>query len=373
MRITVLLAENGRQFTVDVGSKNHLKDLKAKCASLSGVPTDRIHLAHRGNPLTDLKATVGKLIRNGGVVDMTVLRAGTSDDKTVECIIPHFGRSGNKQVPHKGANIRPNASSQIMYEDAKYIRRLLIANPDQLALMGQNNRRLADAMATGSVGEFAKVMMSQLTERKKKSELLEKLATSKAFDAKSQKRIAKEILNANIDSNLEAALEYNPELFGSVFMLYIDCKVNGYPVKAFVDSGAQTTIITVNCAKKCDIMRLVDTRWAGIAKGVGVQKIVGRAHLVSLQIENDFLTTSFSVLDGQPMDMLLGLDLLRRYQCAIDLANNVLIIGTTGTKTPFLPERKAPGNKKRSNKRNLYNCEQNELNFRGDDVMSLSS
>ena len=68
------------------------------------------------------------------------------------------------------------------------------------------------------------------------------------------------------------------------------------------------------CAERCHIMRLVDTRWSGIAKGVGEQRIIGRIHMMQIQIENDHLTTSFSVLQDQPMDMLLGLDMLRRHE-----------------------------------------------------------
>lgn len=95
-------------------------------------------------------------------------------------------------------------------------------------------------------------------------------------------------------------------------------------------------------AERCNIQRLVDKRWAGVAKGVGVQKIIGRIHMVQIQIEDVFLTSSFSVLEEQPMDMLLGLDMLKRHQCTIDLRENCLHIGTTQTKTRFLNENELP-------------------------------
>lgn len=89
-------------------------------------------------------------------------------------------------------------------------------------------------------------------------------------------------------------------------------------------------------------MRLVDKRFSGIARGVGSQKVLGRIHMVQIQIENDFLTSSLSVLGSLDMDMLLGLDMLKRHQCCIDLRQNFLSIGTTGTQTQFLSEAELP-------------------------------
>lgn len=158
-----------------------------------------------------------------------------------------------------------------------------------------------------------------------------------------QKAIEERIRQENVMENMELAFEHNPESFGSVIMLFVDCKVNGVSgVKAFVDSGAQATIISKECAERCNILRLMDSRFAGIARGVGTAKIHGRIHLTLLTLGTELFEVTFTVMDavGGGYDMLLGLDMLRKHQAAIDLANNCLRMGTA--QVPFLQEKDIP-------------------------------
>ena len=156
-------------------------------------------------------------------------------------------------------------------------------------------------------------------------------------DPEVQRRAYDAIQQQALRENMEQALEYTPEAFSRVVMLYVPAEVNGVHLNAFVDSGAQMTIMSARIADKCNLTRLIDSRFSGTAKGVGTSKILGRVHLAQVKIGGLFLPMSITVLEQPDMDFLLGLDQLKHHQMVIDLRKNALVVGEDAT-IPFLPE-----------------------------------
>ena len=108
--------------------------------------------------------------------------------------------------------------------------------------------------------------------------------------------------------------------------------------KAFVDSGAQTTIMSAQTAEQCNIMHLLDKKMAGMAHGVGTGKILGRIHQVRIEVQGQHIPVAITVMEQESMPFLFGLDNMRRFRCCIDLEKNELRFSSEGIACPFLSE-----------------------------------
>ncbi|XP_054448481.1 protein DDI1 homolog 1 [Pteronotus mesoamericanus] len=348
-------------FSLQVSPDFELRNFRVLCELESGIPAEETQIFYMERLLADDHSSLGSHgLKDGDVVVLLQKENVGPRPLGRTSSLPHADFTG---IPMPGTSSSRQQRQQQRAPSTQrshgldsggkrtpaedlgspaLVRSMLLSNPHDLSLLKERNPRLAEALLSGNLETFSQVLMDQQRERALREQERLRLYCADPFDLEAQAKIEEEIQQQNIEENMNIAIEVAPESFGQVAMLYINCKVNGHPLKAFVDSGAQMTIMSRACAERCNIIRLVDRRWAGIAKGVGTQRIIGRVHLAQIQIEGDFLQCSFSILEEQPMDMLLGLDMLRRHQCSIDLKKNVLVIGTTGTQTHFLPEGDLP-------------------------------
>lgn len=138
-----------------------------------------------------------------------------------------------------------------------------------------------------------------------------------------------------IKDNISQAQELIPESFFPVDMLYFNCQINGINLLAFVDTGAQTSVMSKECAELCGIEDLIDYKMKGKAKGVGEKDIVGRIWMVDIDLGGHSLPCSFTILEEFDTDIIFGLNMLISHGCLIDLKTKCLKIGET-TIVPFV-------------------------------------
>ena len=240
------------------------------------------------------------------------------------------------------SSFRSNAKEQFIQKRVKELHERFLTSPDDLNSLFNSNPELAEAIVSGNRQKVENIVRNQVAEaeKKQKDEEMEyiRLMNSDPNDPQVQQKIAKIIQKKNIDENLRQAEEYMPETLFPVHMLFINLEINKKKVVALVDTGAQSTIMSQALCEKCDLFNLCDTRFSGIAKGVGTGKIIGTVHAAQMKIQNKVLMAKITVLENSSIGFIFGLDNMRAHRCTIDLKENGLIFPDIGVTAKFLSD-----------------------------------
>jgi len=129
-----------------------------------------------------------------------------------------------------------------------------------------------------------------------------------------------------------------PESLFPVHMLFINVEINNKKVSALVDTGAQSTFMSLELCIQCGLMSMVDKRFQGIARGVGSSRIIGVIHAAQIKILNKMIATKINIIENNEVGLVFGLDSLRAHRCNIDLKQNGLVFPDIGITAKFLSD-----------------------------------
>lgn len=280
-------------------------------------------------------------------------------------------RPQNQQPPPRAASLATMRKKQkaavyfpgMGFEDVlgynpnpRFAVQVLRSHPELIREMGFHNPQLAQRIQTASsdkeageilgeiivASEFARTM-SKFDDEAVEADMAQKLRADPA-DATAKGYFEKKTNDQLLRQQSDLVMQEYPETLFPVLMLYIDTEINQTHVKAFVDSGAQTSVMTLECAKRCGISHLIDSRFAGKIVGVGQSTSLGKIMICPIKIGTTYFQMSVTVMDqlgDKNMEFLFGLDMLKRHRFVIDLEQGALRYhGANGpASTPFLHEK----------------------------------
>jgi hypothetical protein len=114
-------------------------------------------------------------------------------------------------------------------------------------------------------------------------------------------------------------------------LIEIMCDINGYSIPAAVDTGSEITVMSTACAKRCQILNSVDTKLSGRVKGIGSSgEVIGAIKRQNFRIGPINFNNKLEVLRNSHRDLIIGLDVLERFNGVINLGKKTVRFDVQG-------------------------------------------
>jgi len=99
-------------------------------------------------------------------------------------------------------------------------------------------------------------------------------------------------------------------------MATVLCAIGNISVEMLIDTGAQTSVLSMPIVRQLGLMNRLDRRYMGVAAGVGQARISGKISNVicSFGVGHVEFPMDFIVLDINDNLVILGLDQMRKYK-----------------------------------------------------------
>lgn len=344
MHLSVVEGARGRSFAVEVEPDTTVEVIKLKLSSAYQLNYNHIRLLFGGRVLD--KA-------------LTVQQLGLQDNASLllELLVP-----GAVALPSRGQVAPQRIEAQRLLD-------FYLGNPAELDKLLQADPTLFEAVASESAERVAGLLAQRGQDF---SSLVDSRGSllSADLNADYQRSLEERITAERLHQLEQDTYEHYPELFVPTEMLFISGRIGNIDTEIFVDTGAQTTIITKELAERTNVLKNVDRRYAITVSGVGTQKALGRIWQLPLALNGKFFVLTCTVLENFGYDILLGLDMMKRYRCTIDFSTFSISFGGEGFRIPFLTDHQLSQIRRRDSQQKVDSLRQ-ALSINDSTAMSL--